>query len=90
MQRPVLLSKHKSDPTQKVLKSRLLRCIEDAGSLSNGQHHFRGGFSTVSEVAVGEPLFETSSTVGYMDVKNALNLEKWDVILDTLENRFRM
>lgn len=85
---------------EKLLKSRLETAISNAGSLSNKQHGFRRGRSTIGAVEQvvksvhaaqeGNHFSRKIVLLATLDVRNAFNSARWCDILEALENYFKI
>lgn len=85
---------------ERMLKPRLAAAINNAGGLSERQHGFRPGRSTIGaledvvksvEIAREKNNFSRPVVLlATIDVKNAFNSAKWDNMIDALEKRFKV
>lgn len=85
---------------EKLLQARLMTAVEDAGGLSNKQHGFRKGFSTIGAIKEvvqaahntqhGNRFSRNFLMLVTLDVKNAFNSASWKHILDALEHIFKI
>lgn len=85
---------------EKLLQPRLLKAIEEAGGLSQRQHGFRKGHSTIHAIASVVDTIERAQSVNHhsrkltllaiLDVKNAFNSARWSDMLNALERRFKL
>lgn len=85
---------------EKLIRPRLLQAITEAGGLSERQHGFRRGRSTVDAIADVLKSVEIAQNGNHhsrrivllatLDVKNAFNSARWGDIIEALECRFRV
>lgn len=85
---------------EKLLKPRIATAVERAGGLSERQHGFRRGHSTITAVEeVVEAFREAQRGNHYsrrvvmlvtLDVRNAFNSARWSDMLNALENTFNV
>lgn len=85
---------------EKMLKPRICAAIEDAGGLSERQHGFRPGRSTLGAIQDvidsvqaaqrGNHYSRRLVLLATLDVRNAFNSVRWRDIIDTAENRYRL
>lgn len=84
---------------ERLIKPRISTAINNAGGLSERQHGFRPGRSTIGAVADVVKSVEIARSINHfsrpvvllatIDVKNAFNSAKWANMIDALEKRFR-
>lgn len=82
-----------------LLKPRIQKAVEDAGGLSQRQHGFRPGKSTigaiedviagVQKVQIGNHYSRRIVLLATLDVRNAFNSVTWSDMIEALETRFR-
>lgn len=85
---------------ERMLKPRLSAAVERAGDLSERQHGFRKGHSTIGAVEEvvraaqvthqGNHYSRKVVVLATLDVRNAFNSARWCDMLNALENNFRV
>nr|CAH7765783.1 unnamed protein product [Callosobruchus chinensis] len=83
---------------EKLIRARLRTAIVEAGGLSDNQHGFRPGHSTIGAIQevvnytntawAGNHRIRDSCILVTLDVKNAFNSARWNDILAALQNHF--
>lgn len=85
---------------ERLLKPRLAAAVRRAGDLSERQHGFRKGHSTVNAIEQVVTTFHAAQQGNHysrkivllatLDVRNAFNSVSWTVVLSSLENIFKV
>ena len=83
---------------ENIIRLRLQSAIQAAGGLSNREHGFKAGFSTVDAVRTVTIIAEQAQQGNHysrkicvaatLDVRNAFNSLRWEDALNTLRDRF--
>lgn len=95
--RPICLLNTVGKLFERIIKTRLENHIEETSGLNDRQYGFRRGRSTVDAISKIMEIVERSSTgplykrqlcaVVALDVKNAFNTAKWDIIVGALHRK---
>lgn len=98
--RPLCMLNTAGKLLERLLKSRLAEAIQTGGGLSERQHGFRPGRSTIGAIKDVVDVVEMTRNQNHftrplvllatLDVKNAFNSLRWSDILKTLEENFRI
>lgn len=85
---------------ERLIKPRLMGAIDTRGGLSERQHGFRPGRSTLGALRDVVHAFEAAQRINHfsrplillatLDVKNAFNSLRWKNVFHALENRFQV
>lgn len=98
--RPLCMLDSAGKLLEKLIKGRLKTAVESSGGLSDRQHGFRAGRSTIgaiedviNTVAIAQQGHQYSKRIvllATLDVRNAFNSLKWADVIDALSTRFRV